>query len=89
LFGIQQHIYIRFEFAKHFEGIWFLGVLDTKKNADFECESKAKKSQYKGVHLIKGGKWYARLCLNARDHGYGGVFNEEVDAAKRVNQLCE
>jgi hypothetical protein len=56
----------------------------------FACEKKEKMSQYKGVYLIKtSGKWCARMRLNAGGHRYGGIFNEDVDAAKRVNQLCE
>jgi len=54
-----------------------------------QCRSRPKTSQYKGVHLMKAsGKWYSRLCFNLVEYRYGG-FNEEVYAAKRVNQLCE
>ena len=54
------------------------------------CEKSEKISQYKGVHWHKQiGKWYAKLQLKAGEQKFGGTFNDELDAAKRVNQLCE
>jgi len=52
---------------------------------------KEKTSQYRGVYWHKqSGKWYAYLNLqNKGKQKYGGSFNNELDAAKRVNQLCE
>jgi len=47
-------------------------------------------SKYKGVHRhVKSGKWHATLHLKGHTQQYGGIFNDELDAAKRVNQLCE
>jgi len=49
-----------------------------------------KTSQYKGVYWNhQSGKWYAYLNLKGRKQKYGGTFKNELDAAKRVNQLCE
>merc|ERR1712034_64018 len=51
---------------------------------------KGKTSQYKGVYYNKQTrKWIARLHLKGQTPKYGGHFNDELDAAKRVNQLCE
>jgi len=47
-------------------------------------------SQYKGVFLHKkSGKWYVLMCLKGEKPKYGGIFNDQLDAAKRVNQICE
>jgi len=49
-------------------------------------------SQYQGVYWhMESGKWYAHLSLNSEKHNwlYGGIFDEELDAAKKVNQLRE
>jgi hypothetical protein len=47
-------------------------------------------SQYKGVHWHKQSKkWYAHLRLHTGKQKFGGTFKDELDAAKRVNQLCE
>jgi len=47
-------------------------------------------SQYKGVTWHKqSGKWYVQLRIEGKKQKYGGMFNDELDAAKRVNQLCE
>jgi hypothetical protein len=52
-------------------------------------EKKIKISQYKGVMCHKqSGKWCVIICLK-RQRRYGGMFNDELDAAKRVNQLCK
>jgi len=49
-----------------------------------------KTSQYKGVYLhVKTGKWDATLHSKGNKQRYGGRYNNELDAAKRVNQLCE
>jgi 6-pyruvoyl-tetrahydropterin synthase len=34
-------------------------------------------------------KWYVRIYLKGQNKKYGGYFKDELDAAKRVNQLCE
>ena len=55
----------------------------------YACEKKAKPSKYKGVSWhAKRGKWYAQLTGKGQIQKYGGYFNDELDAAKRVNQLC-
>jgi len=54
-----------------------------------QYQTKEKTSQYKGVSYDKQtGKWYARVCLKGEKQKYGGIFNDELEAAKRVNQLC-
>merc|ERR1712034_60282 len=35
------------------------------------------------------GKWYVVVSCKGHKRKYGGMFKEELDAAKRVNQLCE
>ena len=34
-------------------------------------------------------KWYARIRPHGQKLKQGGYFEDEIDAAKRVNQLCE
>jgi len=47
-------------------------------------------SQYNGVSWdIQNGKWRALLYLHSKKSTHGGLFNDEIDAAKRINQLCE
>ena len=47
-------------------------------------------SQYKGVFWNKKyEKWFVVLYLKGQKQKYGGVFKDELDAAKKVNQLCE
>ena len=54
------------------------------------CKKKEKISQYKGVYWRKESeKWYAYLILKGFTHKYGGCFNDELEAARKVNQLCE
>jgi len=49
-----------------------------------------KVSQYDGVYWhVESGKWYAHLSLSSGERKYGGIFDEELDAAKKVNHLCE
>jgi len=51
---------------------------------------KQKLSQYKGVSWNeKSAKWYAIVHLKDNMQKFGGTFEHEMDAAKRVNQLCE
>merc|ERR1712034_278294 len=45
-------------------------------------------SQYKGVHW-HNKKWYVHFYFTRGKQKYGGTFKNELDAAKRVNQLCE
>jgi len=50
---------------------------------------KEKTSQYKGVHWHKKTKkWYVQLHFKDGGTKSGGYFNDEQDAAKKVNQLC-
>jgi len=35
------------------------------------------------------GRWYANIKVKGEPIKYGGIFKDEMDAAKRVNQLCE
>ena len=54
------------------------------------CEKKEKISQYKGVTWHKqSGKWSVQLLVKGEKTKYGGSFKDELDAGKRVNQLCE
>ena len=47
-------------------------------------------SLYKGVYWNKNRrKWCAILYTNEKKLNYGGMFDDELDAAKGVNQLCE
>jgi len=49
-----------------------------------------KTSQYKGVTWRKQReKWCVQLSLKGGKTKFGGHFKDELDAAKRVNQLCE
>jgi len=34
-------------------------------------------------------KWYAQIYMKGQKRMYGGTFIDELDAAKRVNQICE
>merc|ERR1712034_28720 len=54
-----------------------------------QYSAKEKTSQYKGVTWHKQRKvWYVRVVLKGQTH-YGGLFNNELEAGKRANQLCE
>ena len=47
-------------------------------------------SQYKGVYWhSESGKWYVQIHMKNQKRKYGGIFEDELDAAKRMNQLCE
>ena len=47
-------------------------------------------SQYKGVFWNKKcKKWITVLYMKGQKQKYGGYFNDELNAAKRVNQLCK
>jgi hypothetical protein len=65
----------------------------SKKKQNFlflACEAKEKTSQYKGVtYHKKTGKWQTLVSLKGQQQKYGGRFNDELDAAKRVNEICE
>jgi hypothetical protein len=56
-----------------------------------EYQKKEKISQYKGVTWNKNRKkWYVQLRLvKGGKQKYGGMFKNEVDGARRVNQLCQ
>jgi len=69
-----------------------MGILpqNSETNKIPNRRKKNRTSQYKGVYFQKKcGNWYVRVCLNDGKYKYGGVFHDEIDAAKRVNQLCE
>ena len=52
-------------------------------------ETKGKTSHYRGVSWHKNNKkWIAQSILQGKLN-YCGTFNDELDAAKRVNQLCK
>jgi len=49
---------------------------------------KREKSQYEGVYWHRSlGTWIVHFLENGKIN-YGGLFNNELDAAKKVNQLC-
>ena len=55
----------------------------------YTCEKREKTSQYKGVSWNQeNGQWRAELQFKKQRQN-GGYFREELDAAKKVNQLCE
>ena len=55
----------------------------------FSCQKKEKTSQYKGVRWeTKTGKWKVHFVVKG-EYKFGGLFDDELDAAKKVNQLCE
>jgi hypothetical protein len=56
----------------------------------FQFEKKENTSQYKGVTWhIQCKKWYVQISVKGEKIKYGGLFNDELHAAKKVNQLCE
>ena len=56
----------------------------------FAFQKKEKTSKYRGVYWHKKHKkWDARICLKGQKPKFGGYFEDEVDAAQKVNQLCE
>merc|ERR1712034_264991 len=57
---------------------------------DEQHQRKKNVSQYNGVYWNNQmGKWYAKIILKEGKKKYGGTFKDELDAAKKVNQLCE
>jgi len=55
-----------------------------------QCQKREKISQFKGVYWNKQSKkWYVLICPKGQKRKYGGTFNDELDAGKRVNQICE
>ena len=71
----------------------FTFFISYKKNVFWRInvyEKNKQTSQYKGVCWNKEkSKWQALVYLKGKKQIYGGRFNDELDAAKRVNQLCE
>ena len=56
----------------------------------YKTEGKEKTSSYKGVDWHKQRKmWRVRICIKGEEPKYGGIFKDELDAAKRANQLCQ
>ena len=54
------------------------------------CEKTEKISEYKGVYWHKQRKrWYVLIYPKGQKRKYGGIYKDELDAAKRVNQLCD
>merc|ERR1711977_559444 len=48
------------------------------------------KSQYKGVVWSKlNNKWHVLVCVGNYKTISGGYWTDELDAAKKVNQICE
>merc|ERR1712034_225310 len=64
--------------------------IGTMPNQHHTRHATEKKSKYKGVHWnTSRRKWQAQMLLKNGSTKYGGIFNDELDAAKRVNQLCQ
>jgi len=64
-------------------------AISTIPNEKYRKKAK-KTSQYKGVYWHRENrKWYAQIHQKGRKQKFGGYFKDELDAAKRVNQLCE
>jgi len=68
----------------------------TRKNPTIDIkldviqQRKEKISKYKGVHWQKENKkWCAEIKLKGQTRQYGGIFDDELDAAKKVNELCK
>ena len=54
------------------------------------CEKKEKKLRYNEVTWYKQRKkWRVRLYFKEEKLKFGGNFKHELDAGKKVNQLCE
>ena len=52
-------------------------------------EPRQKKHQYKGVHWYKQrNTWSVAFYIEGKKK-FGGYFDDELDAAKGANQLCE
>jgi len=69
-----------------------MGILPKNPEISIVLNQKAKEqtSQYTGVYWNKLNRnWNTQLQLKNESTKYGGTFNYELDAAKRVNQLCE
>merc|ERR1712034_102417 len=63
---------------------------DTKICKITNQQKNEKTSQYKGVSWHKRTKqWRVQIHLKGQKRKYGGMFKDELDAAKRVNQLCD
>jgi len=59
-------------------------------NEQYQVQKKEKTSQYKGVSWHKcTKKWHVQICVKGGKKKYGELFKDELDAGKRVNQLCE
>merc|ERR1712034_253722 len=53
-------------------------------------QGKEKTSQYKGVYWHKNKrKWCAFVYLKGQNQKYCGGFDNELDAARKVNELCQ
>jgi len=53
-------------------------------------KKKEKTSQYKGVSWDRAHKtWQVKLWLKEGKCKFGGNFKDELNAAKRVNQVCK
>ena len=90
-FSTKQCIFRRWKFQTGFKTVPFW--IPLKKIClclYFVCEKEKITSQYKGVCWdTKSRKWRVQLSLKGEKPKYGGYFKDELDAAKRANQLCE
>ena len=56
----------------------------------FTCEKKEKTSQYKGIYWHQQTKqWRVQIYMKGQNAKSGGSFEDELDAAKGANQLCQ
>merc|ERR1712034_155931 len=55
-----------------------------------QYQARKKTSEYRGVSWHKcNRKWRAQLSLKGKIQKHGGIFKNELEAAIKVNQLCE
>ena len=55
----------------------------------YSCEAQNKTSKYTGVCWKKNGKgWQAQFKRKGKDY-YGGLFDNEEQAAMKVNLMCD
>jgi len=58
-------------------------------NASPNPDIKNETSEYRGVSWnVQYRKWTTVVCVN-RNRYHGGYFDEEIEAAQKVNQLCD
>jgi len=63
--------------------------VDASHETSNTYKAKPPPSEYRGVSwTIREKKWAVQVCLQKHTY-FGGYFQEEIEAAKKVNQLCD